>query len=297
MKRWLLVALTLLCLAALPACSGSSGEIPLPKEPERVAVLFSSLAQIWQEAGGTVAITVGETVERGFAEPDALLVDTGAGKNVNLELLLRYQPDLVIGSADIPAHVEGAVLLRQAGIPVMLCRVECFQDYLAVLADMTALTGERAGLEAALAMEAEIDGVLAAAAGRAPVRILFVRSGSTNASTKAKTAADHFACAMLEQLGCVNVADTDSLSGEGLGMEGILQADPDFVFFSLMGDEAAARAHVESLLAGEVWGRLTAVREGRAVILPRELFHFKPCGRWGEAYGYLATLLCGEGEA
>ena len=62
-------------------------EITLPEKPTRVAVLFSSFAQVWELAGGKVDITVGESVERGFASQDAVLVDGGAGKTINSEAL------------------------------------------------------------------------------------------------------------------------------------------------------------------------------------------------------------------
>ena len=108
MRRFLLLLLSL-TLAIAPACAAeaisftdSLGEtVELPKRPENVAVLFSSFAEMWTLAGGEVAVTVGETIERGFAPADAALVDEGAGKSINLELLISLKPDFVICSADI----------------------------------------------------------------------------------------------------------------------------------------------------------------------------------------------------
>ncbi len=292
MKRLLFaLCILLLCATALTGCHQPKDNSSYPQQPERVAVLFSSLAQIWQEAGGTVSITVGESVERGFVSDDIPLVDSGAGKNIHTELLLSYEPDLVIASADIPAQMETASILEKAGIPVLLCHVESFADYLDVLTQMTALTGDETGLTEALDMQASIDTLLTEAKSQDPLRILFIRAGSTASATKAKTASDHFACAMLAELGCINIADQVPVLFEGLSMEEILLADPDYIFFSLMGEETSARAHVENLLSGDVWGRLTAVQMGRAIVLPRELFHFKPCNRWAEAYQYLADVL------
>lgn len=261
--------------------------------PEKVAVLFSSLAEIWVEAGGEIAITVGETVERGFAPEGTLLVDEGAGKTVNLELLVSLQPDLVIASADIPAQAEAAAVLEKAGIPVLLCRVESFQDYLTTLEKMTGITGNSAALDAGLQMQKDIEELVSSAKTNAAPRILFIRAGSSASSTKAKLPEDHFACAMLAELGCYNIASEAPVLLDGLSMEEILLTDPDFIFFSLMGNEQNALANVQSLLTGDVWSRLSAVQQGRAVILPKELFHFKPCGRWGEAYRYLAEILNG----
>ena len=46
----------------------ASGEqITLREKPQRVAVLFSSFADVWETAGGRVDITVGESVERGLS--------------------------------------------------------------------------------------------------------------------------------------------------------------------------------------------------------------------------------------
>lgn len=259
--------------------------------PENVAVLFSSLAEIWLDAGGEIAITVGETVERGLAPEGTQLVDEGAGKTVNLELLISLQPDLVICSADIPAQVEAEALLRTAGIPTLLCRVESFSDYLAALDAMTQITGCREAYEAGAALQSEIDAVLKQSQAFAEKEILFVRAGSTAASTKAKLPEDHFACAMLEEFGCRNIAEAAPVLLDGLSMETILLADPDHIFFSLMGNPDTALAHVQTILEGEAWGQLTAVREGNVTILPRELFHFKPCGRWAEAYAFLADVM------
>ena len=294
MRKTIIYLLLLFCVF-LSGCGTSSAETnETSGTPETVAVLFSSLAEIWLEAGGEIDITVGETIERGFAPAGTALVDEGAGKTVNLELLISMEPDLVICSADIPAQAEAAAILEEAGISILLCRVESFSDYLTTLNAMTAVTGYTEAYDAALAKKAEIGSILVQTSINEPLEILFIRAGSSASSTKAKLAEDHFACAMLEEMGCVNIANAAPVLLDGLSMESILLADPDYIFFSLMGSEESARAYVESLLSGETWGQLTAVQEGKISILPKELFHYKPCGRWPEAYRYLADILTGE---
>lgn len=288
-KAFLLILLSLSLIVC--GCGGTAPSTNTEK-PTRVAVLFSSLAEIWLEAGGEIAITVGETVERGFADADTPLVDSGAGKTINVELLLSLDPDLVICSADIAAQAEAAELLREAGIETLVLHVETFDDYIAALTAMTEITGNTNALQNALAMKSRIDDLLSSerVAALVGTRILFVRAGSTAASTKAKGSADHFAADMLRQIGCVNLADNAPLSLDNIGMEAILASDPDHIFFSMMGDEAAARSNIETLLKSETWQALTAVREGRVTILDKSLFHFKPCGRWEQAY--LALVDC-----
>ena len=289
MKRFLFL---LLAVSLVLSSCGSFVSDTVPNKPQRVAVMTASLAEIWLEAGGHVDITVGETVERGLVPKDTALADSGAGKTVNAELVLSLKPDLVIFSADIPAQVRAEAIVRQTGTPTLLLRVETLDDYINALAIMTEITQNKAAYENALGMKTRIDTLIeenrATLSGKS---ILFVRAGSSASSTRAKGSDDHFAAAILRDLGCVNIADSAPLSLDHVGMEAILAADPDHVLFSLMGDEVAARANVESLLKTDVWQSLSAVSQGNYTILDRDLFHFKPCSRWEQAYLTLVKIL------
>lgn len=92
-------------------------EVVLPEAPQKVAVLFSSFADIWKTAGGMVAVTVGESVQRGFADESAVLVDAGAGKTINTESLIAAEPDLIIGSLDIAAQADAGETRRTGRDP------------------------------------------------------------------------------------------------------------------------------------------------------------------------------------
>ena len=305
MKRLCKPLSLLLALLLLTACSpqinGPTGDhaiaftdstgkdVLLQSSPQRVAVLFSSLAQIYLLAGGEIAVTVGETVERGILCADVTLVDDGAGKSINTEVRLAAAPDLVITSADVPAQAEAAALLRSAGIPVAEMRVESFTDYLYVLRVFSDICGTDAYAAYGTAQQQEID-ALCAAAPFAGKRILFIRAGSSARSVKAKGSTDHFAAAMLRELGAVNIADGAPLLIDGLSMEVILQEDPDYIFFVAMGDEQASAAYVDQMLLEESWQALTAVQANRWSYLPKELFHYKPCDQWAAAYAHLASL-------
>lgn len=271
-------------------------EISLNTRPERVAVLFSSFADIWTIAGGEISITVGETVERGLASKDVLLVDSGAGKTVNVELLISYAPELVICSADIGAQTDAAALLRSVGIPAACFRVESFSDYLRVLGIFTDVTGNKdAYVKHGAELKDEISSLLnGIPQNEAAPSFLFIRAGSSARSTKAKNASQHFACAMLTELGASNIADAAPILLDGLSIEEILRQDPDFILITSMGDEAASREYVASLFADPVWSNLDAVRDGRYFFLPKELFQYKPNAKWLEAYKILAEILYEE---
>lgn len=292
--------------ACAPAADTGEGEVyyrfsddrgttvTLTSRPLRVAVLFSSFAQIWTCAGGEIAVTVGESVERGFAKEGTPLVDAGAGKTVNTEALIAAAPDFVICSADVARQVEAARLLEQNGIPAACFTVESFSDYLRVLRIFTDLTQNpdayrRYGSD----VKARIDQMLAGIEGKMPEkgRILFIRAGSSASSTKAKTARDHFAAAMLEEIGTENIADAVPILLDGLSIEAILLADPDLILISTMGDAEAAKQNVNALMQTEAWQTLRAVQNKNYAYLPKELFQFKPNARWDEAYAYLINLV------
>ena len=274
----------------------TGASVLVPKKPETVAVLLSSLADIWVTAGGRADITVGETVERGFADSDAILVDDGAGKTINLELLIASKPDLVLYSAELAGQLECAGTLRDAGIPAAGFTVETFDDYLKVLKICTDILGTPERYEAyGTQVQKQVEERIASAKGlENQPDILFVRAGSGAKYTKAKTAENHFVCVMLKELGTFNIAEKAPVLLDDLSVEEILLSDPDMIFYTTMGEESAGVAYMESLLADPVWQTMTAVKTGKVYQLPKELFQYKPNARWAEAYEYLINLLYGE---
>lgn len=305
----ILAALLILSACAAPGTDGAHSQwqytftdstgatVSLQQKPDTVAVLFSSYAEIWTLAGGTVAVTVGESVERGFAAADTPLVDGGAGKTIDHELLLAAQPDFIIGSADIAAQVEACQVMSQNGIACALFRVDTFQDYLNMLSICTDITGDAGAYEKnGNAVAQQVEQLLAetAALGAPPKHILFIRAGSQYSSTKAKRAPDNFVCIMLDELGCYNIADSAAVLLDGLSVEEILLQDPDYIFLVPMGSEDAAKSYIRDLFAQAGWRQLKAVAQGQYAFLDKDLFHFKPNARWGDAYRHLAELLYPE---
>lgn len=306
MKRFLIL---LLCVFLLTGCTAprtagegytftddTGAEVTVPEKPQKVAVLLSSLADLWITAGGSVDITVGETIERGFADETVILVDDGAGKTINLEALIAAEPDFVLYSSDLSGQLECADTLRAAGIPAAGFALETFDDYLRVLKICTDILGTPERYEQyGAALKAEIEALIAVAqAQENQPAILFVRAGSSAKVTKAKTAENHFVCAMLKELGTYNIAEKAPILLDGLSTEEILLSDPDRILFTTMGDESAGAAYMESLISDSVWQTLTAVKSGNVHQLPKELFQYKPNARWGEAYAYLIELLYGD---
>ncbi len=294
----LLITLILISCAPTPQkgtylqFADATGEtVYLDKKPERVAVMFSSFADIWVLSGGECAMTVGESVERGIVPSGTPLADGGAGKTLNTETIIAASPELVILSADVEGQVKAARTLKAAGIPCAMMRVESFTDYLSVLDLFCRINGSDAYEKYGTAVKDRIDILLSSLPDNTERDILFIRSGSSAASAKAKTGEEHFAAAMLDEIGAHNIADDAPVLLDGLSLEAVIKADPDIIFVTLMGNEKSARAYVDSLFASPAWQTLDAVKNGRVVFLPRELFQYKPNARWAEAYEFLINAL------
>ena len=274
----------------------SEGEIvELSHKPQKTAVLFSSLAECWIEAGGEVYVTVGESVERGLVKEETELVDKGAGKTVDTEKLISLEPDFVICSADIASHRDVASALKKAKIPVAMLRMDTFEDYLTILRTLTKITGKTENYEQfGENAKSEIEKIISNGKRENNPKILFVRSGSSYSSAKAKKADDNFAAKILEDLGCVNIADKAETLLDNLSAEVILKENPQYIFVSVMGDYDNSKAYMQELLAKKEYASLDAVKNGRVYFLPKELFQYKPCGRWAESYRYISSILNNE---
>lgn len=274
----------------------SEGEIvELSHKPQKTAVLFSSLAECWIEAGGEVYVTVGESVERGLVKEETELVDKGAGKTIDTEKLISLEPDFVICSADIASHRDVASALKKAKIPVAMLRMDTFEDYLTILRTLTKITGKTENYEQfGENAKSEIEKIISNGKRENNPKILFVRSGSSYSSAKAKKADDNFAAKILEDFGCVNIADKAEALLDNLSAEVILKENPQYIFVSVMGDYDNSKAYMQELLAKKEYASLDAVKNGRVYFLPKELFQYKPCGRWAESYRYISSILNNE---
>lgn len=272
-------------------------EVVLEQPPRRVAVLLGSFAEIWMLSGGEdslVAVTRDAFEERGL-ELSPEVQNLGDSHNPSLEGLFAAEPDFVILSADLEGHLALKSGLETAGIPSVWCKVELFEDYLALLGTFTQLLDtpelyEKNGLQ----VKAHVDGAIAAASahgGGSSVLLLRAYSGGVKAKNS-----DNTAGVMLRDLGCVNIADSDSSLLEDLQMEAILAAAPEYIFVTTMGaDPEKALASLQALFDSDpAWQSLDAVKCGRIHVLEKELFHYKPNVRWGESYEILAGILYPE---
>lgn len=309
MKRFLCLLLILTLLAGCSAGTGQGNgsvisftddlgrQVTLPGAPERVACLLGSFADVWYLAGGA-AIAAPDDAWEDFSLPmpeDAVVL--GSAKNLSLELLLASEPDFILASANTRQHLEWKETLESTGIPTAYFDVSDFSDYLRLLKLCTDLTGRPELYEQhGTAVQSQIDEALARsqaameAAGEAP-RVLYLRLAASG--IRVKTSEGNVLGEMLRTLGCVNIADSDSVLLERLSMEHILLADPDFIFLVPQGDDAEGTRRTMEAFVEEnpAWNTLTAVQQGRVFTLDKHLYSLKPNEQWGQAYLELTELI------
>ncbi len=270
--------------------------VSLPPNPKTVC-LYGSYSQAWLLAGGELAgVTQDALEERQLDIGQASIV--GTVKEPSAESILALDPDLVVLSADIAAQQEMLDVLESAGLACLSYRVDTFEDYAFMMEQFCLATGDSQAYQTAVTQVAqEIEAAKAtgaqgaAKAGQAP-RVLLIRAFSTG--IKAKTE-DELAGVILRELGCQNIASQHPSMLEDLSLEEVIAADPDFIFVTTMGDEAKALGYLDSVIAGNpAWSGLSAVKENRYTVLPKDLFHYKPNNRWGESYRYLGKILYPE---
>lgn len=266
------------------------------ENPQRVAVLIGSYADIWCLSGGKDTLVAAAndawtSFDLGLGEDVASL---GGVKETNLEVLLAAQPDLVLASSNTAAQVDLLPTLEQAGLNVAYFMVSNFDEYLHMLDICTQITGrEDCYQQYGQALEEQVEQARQRADGSQP-KVLYVRA--TGSSCKVKNSQDSVLGEMLADLDCINIADSQSSLLEQLSLEVILQEDPDFIFAVLQGSDPtdAQRTLDETLLSNPAWQSLTAVKEGRFHVMDDQLYNLKPNARWGEAYEQLAQILYPE---
>lgn len=262
------------------------------EHPERVAALMGSFADIWYLAGGQDTLAAASDDAWNSFELDLGddVANIGSFNDFNLELLLASQPDLILASSSLQAHLELQETAELAGIPIAYFDVQVLSDYLDMLRICTQLTGstENYELYGTRVLE-QSQSALSRVGDDSPTVLCLRVSGSY---CRVKGSDGNVLGEMLAELGCVNVADGSSLL-EDLSVEAIMDADPDFIFAVLLGDDQAkARENLEAaLLQNPAWQSLRAVQDGHFHVLDHKLYNQKPNALWGEAYEGLVDIL------
>ena len=269
--------------------------VEVEKSPERVAALLGSFAEVWQLSGGTVCASADDAWDDfGLDMGDA--VNIGGAHSPSLELLLSSAPDFVIASASTASNLKMKDMLEDAGITVAYFDVDNFEDYLGMLDICTDITGKKElyrqnGTE----IQSQIDEIKKqyenTNISERERTVLLLRASSS--TVKAKGSEGTILGEMLRDIGCINIADSDTALLENLSVESVIRAEPYHIFVVTMGNDTdASKAALESLMKeNPAWGTLGAVKEGRLHIMDKKLFNLKPNVRWADSYRKLYETL------
>ncbi len=263
---------------------------------KKTVALSKSVAEMWRLAGGEVSATTDYGLELEGAKN---AISVGGLTIASLEAIISVNPELVIMTLDIPLHKKIHASLRDFGIKTYIADVKSFADYEKVMTDFTALTGRKdlydknvvqvkKAIEKVVKKNAQKVAALTrspaagrsgAAASEASATYLFLRVSSA----KNKVLKDHFGNEIFQGFGLKSIVSDDSPLDE-IGVEAIVNADPDYIFVVAQGDQKRAdEAFYKAYKSNPAWAGLTAVKNDRVFMLPKELFKYKPNDRWAEA--------------
>lgn len=269
----------------------NGSHITLGTSAPRVVAAYGSFAEAWLLAGGELCgVTQDALEQRDLGLPEDIAV-VGTVKEPNAEEIIALEPDLVLLASDITAQADIRDVLENAGLACAFFQVDTFADYAFMMEQLCAVTGREDLYEenvTQVGQQIEEAQANAALSSTRP-NVLLIRAFSTG--IKAKTD-DELAGAILKDLGAHNIADDHPSMLEDLSLEEVIAADPDYIFVTTMGDEQKALDYLNGLIQqNPAWSELSAVKEDRYIVLPKDLFHYKPNNRWGESYQYLGEIL------
>ena len=269
------------------------GRTSLLSKDSKIAVCYGSFADCLLLSGiDPVAVTDDAIEEHGLDFDDKTQI-IGSVKQINLETLIACNPDYVVLSADLAAHLKLEESLKEAGFNYGYFRIDTFGDYKAFMGQFCALS-EREDLFSKNVLETEkrINAIRQKIPENNPQTVLLLRVFSTGMKAKSD---DNIAGLILKEFGLKNLADLHPSLLEDISLEQIVTDDPDFIFVSTMGNVEDAEKYLKNnITSNPVWEELKAIKNDRYVILPKELFHYKPNEKWDKAYEFIAKLIFPE---
>lgn len=271
-------------------------EVIINKNPERVVILYNSYLDIWMRNGGNVVGKLEDTVGQ---EPIANTEDieiVGKFGGISVEKLLSVEPDLVIINSSIPSQMELVTPLEANGVQVISLEYKGKEDYFKLVRLFSALN-ERDDLfeENAIVIEKGIDEIISKVPEDKEIKVLVMVASARE--IRARDSSDYVGL-MLDDLNTINIADTsgEMLQDKNFSMEKIIEEDPDFIFVQTTGSdmEKIKERLIQDVESNPAWSSLTAVKNNRYIVLPKDLYMIKANHRYVEAYKGLAEIIYPE---
>lgn len=266
--------------------------VSLPKRPERIVPLSSSLLDLVYAVGGTA---VGKPSSKTATSPAAAqtLPEIGHVSNINVEQLLGLRPDLVIGLQG--RHEKLIPVFESSKIPIIMIKMKTYedvQDKIKLFGDLCGTSDQAASVAAGMRsrIQAIIDKTPAAAKA---VVILHATSNSVTVQLEHSIAGSIAQMLRLKNIAAGSAAG--QLETVPYSMEKLLEGDPDVVLITYMGDMPKIEKRLQADVSNNpAWSGLRAVKNQQVFFLPMDLFLLNPGIQFDEAVLYMAQTVYPE---
>lgn len=278
---------------------GREQQVTIEKHPERVVVLYNSYMDVWMRNGGSPDNTVGRVRETTGQEPIPNfeeIEEIGRLGALSVEKILSVEPDLVILNSVLDSQMALVEQLEENGIQVLPLNYDGKEDYFKIARLFSALN-DREDLfeENVIAVEDGIEEITSKVPGDEEIKVLVMVASEKSISARDSSA---YLGLMLEDLNTVNIADTasEALNHKNFSMETILEEDPDYIFVQTTGRDMKKIEDrmIQDVESNPAWSSLSAVKNDRYIILPKDLYMHKANHRYVEAYEGLAEIIYPE---
>ena len=252
-------------------------QVQLAGPAHRVVSLAPSITELLFAIGAGDRV-VGRTIYDQYPPAARQVPAVGDGLNPSVEAIVARHPDLVLLYRS--THTDAAAQqLEQLGVPTLVVR----HDALADIARTARLLGRASGQDSGgQAVGRSIDSLLAHPLPPVRTRIAYVVWDSPPIVIGAGSFLDELA----RRAGAENVFHDVATPSATVSIETIVARDPDWI--AVVRDSAGAALPAWS--RRPEWRVVRAVREGRLLQLPADLFG-QPSARAPEAIALLARML------
>lgn len=268
----------------------------LPKNPQRVIVCLNSILDLWYMAGGISIARVNGSINVPDEAEDLPLL--GSISTLNTELMMELEPDfLIISYSDYHKKIRDFFLSE--GIPGVSLNYSTYEDFCTILDLFTRLTDNRDIYNKTItSIQIKVQSIIDSVPKLdipPSVCILFATTNYVKVETQ-NTITGYFC----EKLGADNIYKETIIEGStrvNLSLEYILEADPDIIFVTTMGDIEKCRARMEmDIINSDIWGDLKAVKNNRFIYLDPSYSIYKPNRFYPAAFKIIAGYIYPDTE-
>lgn len=245
-------------------------EVTLPADPQRIVSLAPSNTEIACAVGACDEL-VGVTDFDDYPAEVAEVEDVVIAAQVDVEKVVAAEPGLVLAAGNGITPDDVIAQLDELGLTVLVLYPETLDE---IYADIElvgeALDEQQAAADEVARMEEEVAAVTEAVAGAEAPRV-FYETGLFEGQIY--TAGESsFLASMIELAGGEPI--TGDAVTTSIGQEELVAADPEVI---LLGDAAYDPSITpQSVAARPGWAEMTAVREGRIVVMTDDLVITRP---------------------